>query len=127
MYNWFFYTLYNYFQNKKNYNPLFHSVALVAFAQVIHFCLLSLIIAKLVNFDLKSFSNENSINKLTIFPFALIWLYLIERHYKNKVENKNLKFSKKVYKLFELILISIIFIFIPLFFLIKLSGGQIWK
>jgi len=95
MYNWFFYRLYNYFQIKKNYDPLFHSVAVVAFAQVIHFCLLSLIIVKLFNFDLKFFGNEYSINKLIIFPFAFVWLYLLNNYYKNVINDKNFKSLKK--------------------------------
>lgn len=126
MYNWFFYKLYDYFQNKKNYDSLFHSVALVAFAQVVHFCLLLLIVVKLTNFDLKSFNSEYSINKLKIFPFALIWLLLSERYYRKKIK-KNIERSKNSHKLYEIILISIFFIFIPLYIAIKLSGGQIWK
>ena len=127
MYNWFFFIIYNYFQNRKNYDSLFHSVAVVAFAQVIHFCLFLLIIIKIIDFDLKAFGKEHSINKLFIFPFAFIWLYLVEKHFKKKVNNKNLNFSTKTYTLSEILLISTIFIFIPLVFLIRLSGGQIWK
>lgn len=122
MYSWFFTILYNYFQSKKNYDSFFNSFALVAFSQVVHFCLLILIILNLLGFDYTNLSEKYTINKIAIFPFAFIWLYFNEKYFKKKLNNKSILNNGKIFKLKKIILLIFLFVFLPLYLLIRLSS-----
>ena len=63
------------------------------------------------------------LNKLCFYPIGLLWLYLVFRYFKNKTTNMKVETTSKK----ELIWYLIILLFIPLYFIIILSGGQIWK
>ena len=127
MYNWLFFKVYNYFKNKNNDDPLFNSVGLVFFAQIVHISLLILIFSKIFDFKIPAFSTDNSTNKMLLLPFMGVLLVLTYFYYKRKVNKNNFKNNDKPISLYKLILIIFLVIFIPLYFIIKLSGGEVWK
>ena len=68
---------------------------------------------------------DNSDNKLAFLPIAIVWLILGYKFYASKVEYLISKFkNEKKYNFYIILLFSI---FIPLYILIKLSGGSIWR
>lgn len=114
---------YSYLKKNKNFDPIFNSSCLIFIIQGVHFFLLMLILSKLFLFEIFKFSSDNSINKLCFYPIGLLWLYLVFRYFKNKTTNMKVETTSKK----ELIWYLIILLFIPLYFIIILSGGQIWK
>ncbi|HRE77745.1 MAG TPA: hypothetical protein PLL09_07970 [Flavobacterium sp.] len=127
MYYWLFIKFYNFYKKKNNYDPLFNSVALIFFAQIVHFFLIFLILGSIFNFEIPSFSKDRFVNKLAFLPISLLWLITINNYYKNKLKKSEAKSDYKVLKLYELLLLIFFIIIVPLYVTIRLSGGQIWK
>lgn len=125
MYGKFYYNIYVFFKNKNNQDPTFNTACLVFIAQVIHFFVILLSISKILNFDLPVFSKDNSNNKLAFFPIAIVWLILVHKFFGNRIEFLSSKYKNEKKYNFHIILLFLILI--PLFILIKLSGGSVWK
>lgn len=126
MYTWLFFKFYDYFRSKNNDDPLFNSVGVVFFAQVVHISLLALIMSKIFDFKNPVFSSDNSTNKMFLLPYMGLFLIMIFYYYKRKIEKYTYTGNGKSIKLSKLILIVFLVILIPLYFVIKLSGGEIW-
>ena len=125
MYGKLYYNFYSYLKKKNNQDPTFNAACILFIAQIIHFFVLFLSISKILDFELPVFSKDNSDNKLAFLPIAIVWLILGYKFYSSKVEYLISKFkNEKKYNFFILLLFSI---FIPLYILIKLSGGSIWS
>jgi len=127
MYYWLFIKFYNFYKKKNNYDPLFNSVALIFFAQIVHFFLIFIILGSIFNFDIPSFSENRFINKLAFLPISLLWLVTINNYYKNKLKKSVSNSDHKELKLYEFLASIFLIIVLPLYIAIKLSGGQIWK
>jgi|SRR5690554_4616312 len=127
MYNWLFFKIYDYYRNKDNDDPTLNASGLVFIAQGIHVAALLLIFSKIFHFDIPGFSTEKSINKLFFIPILYLWVTFVNRYYKNKVKNRQFRNNIDPVSLYKLILIVFIIILIPLYFVIRLSGGQIWR
>ncbi len=129
MYSKLYIKYYNFLNKRKSFDSMFNASCIVFFTQVVHVFLLILIFSKLLKFEIPSFSDNRSINKLYFFPIAILWLYLTHTFFSSKLKNKD--FEKKVNKMkitnlnfFTLIIMTIL---IPLFLVIILSGGKIWQ
>ena len=125
MYTRLFNLFYVFFVRKKTQDPIFDSSCLIFIAQVIHFCFLLLLLSKILNFEILFFSKNNSNNKLAILPFASIWLYFTYKYFKNRINISISKYEDKSNSYFMIIIFIVIFI--PLYLVIKLSGGSLWK
>lgn len=125
MYGKLYYNIYSFFKKKNNQDPTFNAAGIVFIAQIIHFFVLLLSISKILDFELPVFSKDNSDNKLAFFPIGVVWLILVHKFFGNKVEFLASKFkNEKKYNFYLMLLFSV---FIPLYILIKLSGGSIWR
>ena len=129
MYSKLYIKYYNFLNKRKSFDSMFNASCIVFFTQVVHVFLLILIFSKLLKFEIPSFSDNRSINKLYFSPIAILWLYLTHTFFSSKLKNKD--FEKKVNKMkitnlnfFTLIIMTIL---IPLFLVIILSGGKIWQ
>jgi len=129
MYSKLYIKYYNFLNKRKSFDSMFNASCIVFFTQVVHVFLLVLIFSKLLKFEIPSFSDNRSINKLYFSPIAILWLYLTHTFFSSKLKNKD--FEKKVNKMkitnlnfFTLIIMTIL---IPLFLVIILSGGKIWQ
>jgi len=123
MYIFLYKKIYSYFKLNKNFDPIFNSVSLVFIMQGVHFFLLMLILSRIFLFEMFKFSSDNSVNKLYFYPIGIVWLYLVFRYFKKKTTTiKVEKITKK-----ELFLYLLFCLFIPLYGIIILSGGKIWK
>jgi hypothetical protein len=107
----------------KNLDPIFNSVCLIFIIQGVHFFLLMLILSKIFLFEMFKFSSDNSVNKLYFYPIGILWLYLVFRYFKKKTDTIKIETTTKK----ELFLYLLICLLIPLYFIIVLSGGKIWK
>ena len=123
MYIFLYKKIYSYYKLNKNFDPIFNSVCLVFITQVVHFFLLMLILSKIFLFKMYTFSSDSSINKLCFYPIGILWLYLVFRYFKKKTDTVKIETTTKK----ELLLYLIICLLIPLYFIIILSGGKIWK
>ncbi len=123
MYIFLYKKFYSYFKLNKNFDPIFNSVCLVFIIQGVHFFLLMLILSKIFLLEMYKFSSDNSVNKLYFYPIGIVWLYLNFRYFKKKTDIITVeKTSKK-----ELFLYLLFCLLIPLYSVIILSGGKIWK
>ncbi len=102
-------------------------LGLFFFAQVVHISLLALIFSKIFDFRIPVFSSDNSTNKMLLLPFMGLFLILIFYYYKRKIKKYTYTDNGKSINLFKLILIVFLVVLIPLYLVIKLSGGEIWK
>lgn len=128
MYYWLFLKIYTFYKFRNNHDPLLNSTALVFFAQGVHFFLFLLVFKSLLGFDIPKFSDDNSENKLAFIPLSFLWFFMAYIYYKNKLKKEIKPVPEhKVLKLYELLILIFIVIFIPLYFIIKFSDGQIWK
>jgi len=128
MYNWLFFKIYNFYKYRNNHDPLLNSASLVFFAQGVHFFLFLLVFKSIVGFDIPKFSSDNSENKLAFMPISFLWFIIVYIYYENKLKQEIKSIPEpKILKLYELLILIFMVIFIPLYFIIKLSGGQIWK
>lgn len=125
MYGKLYYNFYSFLRKKNNQDPAFNAACLLFISQIIHFFVFVLSISKISDFELPVFSKDNSDNKLAFFPIAIVWLILVHKFFENKVEFLTSKFkNEKKYNFYLMLLFSI---FTPLYILIKLSGGSVWK
>jgi hypothetical protein len=123
MYIFLYKKIYSYFKLNKNFDPIFNSVCLVFIIQGVHFFLLMLILSRIFLLEMFKFSSVYSVNKLYFYPIGIVWLYLNFRYFKKKTDTITVeKTSKK-----ELFLYLLFCLLIPLYFIIILSGGKIWK
>lgn len=125
MYSRLYYNIYMFFKDKNNHDPSFNTAGIIFIAQVLHFFVVLMLISKILNFEIPTFSKDNSVNKLAFFPIATIWLILVHKFYEKKIELLMLKFKNK--KRYNVYLILLFFILIPLLLVIKLSGGVLWR
>ena len=123
MYVFLYKKVYSYFKMNKNLDPIFNSVCLIFIIQGVHFFLLMLILSKIFLFEMFKFSSDNSLNKLYFYPIGILWLYLVFRYFKKKTDTIKIETTTKK----ELFLYLLICLIIPLYFIIVLSGGKIWK
>lgn len=125
MYGKIYFSIYRFFKSKNNQDPTFNSACLVFISQVLHFFTLALLISNIFNLTLPVFSEDNTVNKWFFFPIAIIWLFIIHKFFEKRIEDLNKKFqNEKEYNFYLLITVVVI---IPLFAVIKLSGGSLWK
>jgi hypothetical protein len=115
--------IYSYFKLNKNFDPIFNSVCLVFIIQGVHFFLLMLILSKIFLLEMYKFSSVNSVNKLYFYPIGIVWLYLIFKYFKKITQTIKIETTTKK----ELFLYLLFCLLIPLYFIIILSGGKIWK
>src|SRR5690554_1000440 len=127
MYNWLFFKVYGYYKSKDNDDPLFNSIGPVFFAQVVHVSLIVLVFSKIFHFEIPVLSTNSSINKILLLPLMGLWLVFIYFYYKSKSKSYDFDKSHPPISIYKLILIVFIIILIPLYFVIRLSGGQIWR
>ena len=123
MYVFLYKKIYSYLKKNKNSDPIFNGSCLIFIMQGVHFFLLMLILSKLFLFEIFKFSSNNSINKLCFYPIGFLWLYLVFKYFKNKTTNIIVETITKK----ELIWYFIFLLIIPLYFIIVLSGGKIWR
>lgn len=118
----------NFLKLKKNIDPTFNASCIVFLSQCVHFFLGMLILSKLFDFKISSFSSDNSSNRLFFMPVAAIWLYLVHKTFSAKSKKVDFK-KEKIYELnnLQFLILVVVTILIPLYFIIILSGGQIWK
>lgn len=127
MYSWLFFKIYDYFKSRNNDDSVFNASLLVFFAQIVHVTVLLLSFSKIFSFDMPRFSTDNATNKLFIIPIVALWSVFVHIFYKRKVKKQELSNNINPIKLYQLILLIFVVIFIPLYIGIRLSGGQIWK
>jgi hypothetical protein len=123
MYIFLYKKIYSYFKLNKNFDPIFNSVCLVFIIQGVHFFLLMLILSKIFLLEMYKFSSVNSVNKLYFYPIGIVWLYLIFKYFKKITQTIKIETTTKK----ELFLYLLFCLLIPLYFIIILSGGKIWK
>ncbi len=82
-----------------------------------------LILSKIFLLEIFKFSSVNSVNKLYIYPIGIVWLYLNFRYFKKKTDTITVEKTTKK----ELFLYLLFCLLIPLYSVIILSGGKIWK
>lgn len=127
MYNWFFFKIYYFYKSKNNHDPIFNTSILVFFAQGLHFFVILSALQYFLDFDIPTFSSDNSKNKAVFIPIGLIWLILVYFFYRKNVKSLGVKYNSRPLKLYELLKLLFIIIVIPLYLCIRLSGGQVWK
>ena len=123
MYIFLYKKIYSYFKLNNNFDPIFNSVCLVFIIQGVHFFLLMLILSKIFLLEMLKFSSVYSINKLYFYPIGIVWLYLNFRYFKKKTDTITVEKTTKK----ELFLYLLFCLLIPLYSIIILSGGKIWK
>ena len=127
MYNWLFFKVYDYYRSKNNDDPVFNSSTLVFIAQGVHVILLLLVLSKFIDFSSIWGSSDKSISKFFYIPIFCIWLVLVYRYYRNKAKLTRPLEVQAPLSLYKLIVIIFVIIIIPIYFIIKLSGGEVWK
>ncbi len=125
MYTWLFFKIYDYYRSKNNDDPVFNSSTLVSIAQGVHVILLLSVLSKFFDFNSIWGDSNKSISKFFYIPIFCIWLVLVYRYYRNKV--KSTRPLEAPISLYKLIIIIFVVIIIPIYFIIKLSGGEIWR
>ena len=120
MYNWLFFKIYNFLKQKNNHDSLFNASLLLFFSQGVHFFLVLKLLSYLLDFKILKFSDDNTLNKLTFLPIALIWGYFVYIYYTKKVK-KSKQVKIQSLKTSQFLLLLIIIIIFPLLVLIKIS------
>jgi len=123
MYVFLYKKIYSYFKMNKNFDPIFNSACLVFIIQGVHFFLLMLILSKIFLLEIFKFSSDNSVNKFYFYPIGILWLYLVFRYFKKKTVTIKVEMTTKK----ELFFYLLFCLLIPLYLIIILSGGKIWK
>lgn len=129
MYTSLYFKFYNFLKSKKSNDPTFNASGLIFIMQLIHFLLVMLLLGKFFQFKVPSFSADNSTNKLMFFPIGILWLYFAHKFFSSKLKQTNLERISGVAELNtqKFVILMIVTILIPLYCIIILSGGQIWK
>lgn len=100
----------------------------VFIAQVVHLSLLAIVAREKFNINLFFINTRGTFGKYAFFPIGVVWLISLYFYYKNKIiSRRNSLKTNTVCSLFQLLLLSILVIVIPLYIAIKLSGGEIWR
>lgn len=129
MYTTLYFKYYNFLKARKSNDPTFNTSCIIYLTQGIHFFFVALLLGKFLDFKIPSFSADNSTNKLLFFPIGIIWLYFVHKFFSSKLKRTNLEKISGVSELNtqKFIILIIVTILIPLYCIILLSGGQIWK
>jgi hypothetical protein len=105
---------------KRNPDPLFYSAGFVFFTQVVHVGLILSIIKKLFSIQYPVFSDTYLINKLSMMPFALIWLIIVHVYFKKRYSKlKKLYAGQKIVSLKNTVIVFSVLL-IPLVIMILL-------
>lgn len=129
MYTNLYFKYYNFLKARKSNDPKFNASCIIYLTQVIHFFFVVLFLGKFLYFKIPSFSADNSTNKLLFFPIGIIWLYFVYKIFSSKLKRINLEKIPAVSELNtqKFLILMIVTILIPLYCIIFLSGGEIWK
>ncbi len=129
MYTALYLKFYNFLKSKKTIDPTFNTSCILFIMQLTHFFLVILLLSKMFHFKVPSLSNDNSTNKLLFYPISILWLYLTHKFFSSKLKRTNSEKISCVRDLNNLKFIILIFvtILLPLYGIIIISGGQIWK
>ncbi len=127
MYSKLYFIIYSFFKSKKNHDPVFNCACLVFIAQLVHVFLLLQGIKYLIDFDIPKYSSNSDTNKLAFFPIGIIWLIIVHYFFKNRIDKMSKKYSIPVISKMKFIILLIIVIILPLYGVIKLSGGDVWQ
>lgn len=128
MYTYLFKNFYVFFKSRKNPEAVFNSSLLVFLAQGIHFFLLYALVENIFEFRIvELISERKSVSKIYFLPFVFIWMFLVERYFKNKSNHiKDIEFNKTM-NIYQFLILLFSVLVLPLYIVIKLSGGEIWK
>jgi hypothetical protein len=127
MYSKLYFIIYAFFKAKKNHDPEFSTVGIVFISQIIHVFLLLLVVKHFIAFEIPKYSNDSAINKLAFFPIGIIWLIIVYYYFKNKIEKMFKRFNKVTLTNIQFAILIIFVIILPLYSVIILSGGEVWK
>ncbi len=127
MYSRLYYIIYTFFKTKKNHDPEFNTAGIVFIAQVIHLFLILVTIRYFTNFEIPKYSSNSIYNKLAFFPLGIAWLIIVHRFFSQRIEKMTTRFNKKVLTNVQFTLLIVIVLILPLYALIKISGGEVWK
>lgn len=130
MYTKLYFTYFSFLRSRKSVDPKFEAVSIVFLTQVVHFFIILLLVGIILEVNtIPRFSETRATNRFLFLPIAAIWYYLCFHYLRNKLEKLNPKNQLSKYDIggwATLALFTISFL-LPLYILIILSGGQIWK
>lgn len=129
MFSKLYFIYYSFLKSKKSFDPTFNAVSVVYLTQVIYFFVISILFGKVFGYGIPKFNSSGSINKILFLPFAILWFYFCFRYFRNSLLKSDLKKVLEKNKIgnAKVLVIFILTFIIPLYLLIILSGGQVWK
>lgn len=127
MYSKLYFIIYSFLKSKKNHDPEFNSSLLVFTSQSMHFLLFAAGFKYFMDLEIPKFSSDSGANKLAVFPIGIIWLITVHYYFKNRIDKMSKRFKKITLTNTQFTILIILVIILPLYGVIKLSGGEVWK